>query len=125
MIVSLRTHDYDGRIPRDRWPAAWLPPDRKRAAIDDLARRLAPFRDRWPRCLDALRLVALSTGTPANYDATNGVRADDLLAAIAEAAIEDDLLPALAEQLSDVVTGGSCAQGRCTRLAQILFACID
>lgn len=99
--------------------------DERRAAITALERRLIPFQSRWPRCSDAIRLIVATGNAAANRDTTNDAHAGIVLAAIAiaiESRPDTIDLASLAEQLDDVLAYGSCAQGRCTRLAQILFA---
>ena len=54
-----------------------------------------------------------------NIDHTNNIQADILLYYVAKRA--DECLDDIILQLSDIVSKGPCAQGRCTRLGQLFF----
>jgi len=66
----------------------------------------------------ALNLIIGDCGKEPNYDSSNDLWAEDLLYLINQK-ITDDVVPTLAEQLSDIVTSGKCPPGRTTRIWQV------
>lgn len=56
-----------------------------------------------------------------NYDSSNNVYADDLLAFLCNLNIEEGML-FITEQLADVVCSGQCPIGRCIRIVQLCLA---
>ena len=75
-----------------------------------------------PLAIAGLDLIRANQGGMGNLDTTNGKRAEDLLADLAKHIFEteSDLLALLEEQLEDMYSLGQCAQGRTTRLWQLL-----
>lgn len=70
--------------------------------------------------------IVADISSPANYDARNNLRAEDLLymCSYNEYITNVDFCKSLLEQLSDV-SGGPCPQGRCARILQLIlsFSC--
>ena len=64
-------------------------------------------------------LIDMITQTQANYDNKNEIDATDILATILKKNYIS-LLPIIEEQLVDIYKLGQCAQGRTTRLIQLL-----
>jgi len=75
-----------------------------------------------PLAMAGLDLIRANQGGMGNLDTTNDKRAEDLLADLAKHILESDsdLLELLEEQLEDMYGLGQCAQGRTTRLWQLL-----
>ena len=71
-----------------------------------------------PGAVRALNLIISNCEQEPNYDSSNDLWAEDLLYLI-DQKINDDIIPTLAEQLSDIVTSGKCPPGRTTRLWQV------
>jgi len=70
-----------------------------------------------------IHLIYANAGTMNNTDNTNGKQAEDLLADLAHAILVDnqvDILPLLEEQMADMFHLGQCAQGKTTRLWQLI-----
>lgn len=70
-------------------------------------------------------LTQIKTDLQGNKDSTNGVDAFDILPVLAdfyERSWDDDMRILFFQQLADISQLGSCAQGRCTRLLQLIFA---
>ena len=132
MADKLNTHTYDGKLHAGR--------ERIR---DDLARARAAGRAAKLQAFAALRAALASEpastphtlrffdaicaagDAPANHDASNDLRADDILYLCHELHLanrgSDDpssVLQGLAEQLHDMSTG-QCPPGRTTRLYQV------
>jgi len=76
-----------------------------------------------PDAKAGLNLIRANAGNEHNVDTTNQKRAEDLLADLAKNIIETnntDLQALLEEQLQDMYQLGQCAQGRVTRLWQLI-----
>jgi hypothetical protein len=74
--------------------------------------------------IQAVNIISRSIRQQANFDASNGLFADDVLYIVCkkiEKSRNSDALIYLAEQLSDIITSGQCAQGRSTRIFQVLY----
>ena len=119
----LNTHYYDGKLVENYKMILDTSPEREAKIIsfkqlkDDLiVHSPKQFVSRAVRVVD---LIQSSIGNGPNFDRTNDVYADDILYQICQRRTID-LLPLLAEQLNDILASGSCPQGRCTRLFQIL-----
>lgn len=82
--------------------------------------RLIPLMKN-PIAVQGLHLIVANINTLNNFDTTNQKRAEDLLADVAYAIIENkaELLDLLEEQLADMYQLGQCAQGRVTRMWQL------
>lgn len=92
---------------------SWIP-------VNDTSKNLVARR-----CIEVIQKDMCSSSEherERNYDPSNGLWADDLLASIVMWYTKNkdlDTLPILIEQLSDVLQSGQCPQGRCIRLFQI------
>ena len=72
-----------------------------------------------------IHLIYANAGTMNNLDNTNGKQAEDLLADLAHTILVEnkvDILPLLEEQMADMFHLGQCAQGKTTRLWQLIQA---
>jgi hypothetical protein len=72
-----------------------------------------------------IHLIYANAGTMNNSDNTNGKQAEDLLADLAHTILVEnnvDILPLLEEQMADMFHLGQCAQGKTTRLWQLIQA---
>lgn len=71
----------------------------------------------------AIQAIELIIDSNKNYDEKNDIHADDLLYwilnRIDQSDNKKDLYTVLIEQLSDIITRGSCSQGRTSRLLQV------
>jgi len=113
------THTYDGKIAielRGLEEASTLSVEEKKERckllldfkINEVAQRF-------------MKQMINDIGTPANYDGTNKLCADDLLVLCAKYDKNEDFLQNLEIQLQDMHTG-FCPQGRTHRLYQLLLA---
>lgn len=78
-----------------------------------------------PTAIEAVNQITHGIRQNSNYDKTNGMFADDILYLVCRKIDETkniDALVYLSEQLSDIMTSGQCAQGRTTRIFQVLMA---
>ena len=73
------------------------------------------------RAVIAINRISQSIRKPANLDRTNNMYADDVLYIVCRKLSDPDSLVYIAEQLSDIITFGQCAQGRSTRIFQVLL----
>lgn len=111
-------HAYDYTYREAAYAPAVAAEDRP-AWIERLRERMTR-----PLAIAGLALIQANHGHMGNLDTTNGKRAEDLLADLAKHIIETesaDLLALLEEQLEDMYSLGQCAQGRTTRLWQLLM----
>ena len=129
MPTSCRTHDYDGTL-REKWFAMrpmllekYLP---RCLSFDKTINEMEEWLDRKyfnvkrigraRRALNILRSERRS-----NFDSRNEIDVEELLPLLwSQVKSEDDMHDTLYEQLCDI-PGGSCSQGRSTRLFQFLF----
>ncbi|MDD4930645.1 MAG: hypothetical protein PHG66_00630 [Candidatus Colwellbacteria bacterium] len=78
--------------------------------------------------LQGLILVVENAQKPSNFDSTNNIYSDDILAEICKRMIDmsaekqHDIIVNIAEQLSDMYKLGQCPQGRSTRLYQLYLS---
>jgi hypothetical protein len=124
---SVDTHSYDGLLAKNILPAAFCPSSQEMqtkftqlAVCIRLSVRVAE-RHRLP-ALEAICRIQSAIGGRANVDETDSYRADYLLAKLCDYLNDEDMLPYVAEQLSDIVTSGPCPQGRVKRILQCLLA---
>jgi hypothetical protein len=76
-----------------------------------------------PSAVQGIHLIMANVGTLNNMDTTNQKRAEDLLADLSyyiEKTNNTDVLNLLEEQMADMFNLGQCAQGRVTRLWQLV-----
>lgn len=112
------THCYDGKIVNqlDYSSLSGLTLEEKKAHCESL------LQYQWsPTAGIYLQRVLAAMGTPANYDPTNNLNADDLLCLTVAKCSEQDFRQEMDIQLADMVTG-DCPQGRTHRLYQLLLA---
>ena len=129
MPTSCRTHDYDGTL-REKWFAMrpmllekYLPQclsfDKTINEMEEwLKRKYSNVKriGRARRAIDILRSERTS-----NFDSRNEIDVEELLPLLwNQVKSEDDMHDTFYEQLCDI-PGGSCSQGRSTRLFQFLF----
>lgn len=130
------THSYDGKLEKTKLQ---LIKDISRASVVPLNVKLEAFAQlrehlkrillspQASRCFEVIVHTFSQAGhvkNSPNYDPTNDLFADDLLYLCFEQIVverNEDLARALILQLEDMSTG-LCAQGRTTRLFQILLA---
>jgi len=123
--VLLNTHYYDGRLTQLAKKAhknLHNISDTKHHLFTFLCGLIQGFPSPYEQgALKAIDLIEGNIQKSSNYDHTNGVYADDILVIIIDKLTNSpELLPILTEQLHDIVASGTCAQGRCIRLLQIL-----
>ncbi len=108
-------HEYDYTYRQAYHPVVEV--KEKAVWIDRLRTRMTR-----PLAIAGLDLIRANQGGMGNLDTTNDKRAEDLLADLAKHIVEteSDLLELLEEQLEDMYSLGQCAQGRTTRLWQLL-----
>ena len=73
------------------------------------------------QCLTMFETLIQRMGTPLNHEPTTNIIIDDLIACLWEYRTNDDLLNLLQTQLIDMIHG-SCVQGCCHRLFQLILA---
>ena len=106
----LQTHSYDGKW-QDEMAAIFV----KDGPIEfDIDQVKAEIEEMQPQLASQLALIK-------DYDPSNKVDAQEMLARVWRKAKAEDEYELLFEQIADVA-GGSCAQGQTTRLFQILSA---
>jgi hypothetical protein len=129
MPISCHTHHYDGQL-RDIWR------EKRQLLLDKYLDRCVSFDDTikeievWlehkyvhaKRIRQARRSIdILRTQKNSNFDQRNEIDVEELLPIVwQQVKGQDDVHEIFYEQLCDI-TGGSCAQGRSTRLFQLLF----
>jgi len=125
-IISQQVHDYDGKLVSDivistnasKIDVSNIFPDLKEILKKNESHLL------YKTGMQALELIEKNIGDQANYDSTNNFRAETILYLIYQKLkemneIDSGLIDIIIEGLSDIVTSGSCPQGRSTRLYQI------
>ena len=121
MVDALNTHRYDGHLRMEdllflEEVKEWTPEKKK----DQGLRLLADLKLDPPAHYFLLGIVN-SIGTPANYDPSNSLCADDLVCLCWMHRKNPDFKIVLEFQLMDMATG-FCPQGRTHRLFQTLLA---
>jgi hypothetical protein len=124
------SHAYDGNpeiqnmIKDMGVTKAYIDEPRKQELFGDLKRKIGTCDTNHRMKNGALMCIDTITSNiqkQANYDSTNKVYADDLLAYLCTLKIDEALL-LVAEQLADVLYSGQCPQGRCIRLENLCAA---
>lgn len=128
--TSLNTHDYDGKLKGLSFYnfKTVFSKQEKEAMFDKLIAKLVSIN--CPIGIPGLNAIKSSIQTPANFDASNGWYADDILAdlcVMVDKQFEPDqiktYLTNISEQMFEMMISGPCPQGRCARLLLIyLFA---
>lgn len=130
--VSSDTHHYDGKLKVH--PLIGIITEQQQVTVEEKRRlfirliedvRLNPIINTKYRstAIQAISKINQDIHKPPNHDKTNDIYADDILYLICKRIDETkdlDILVYLAEQLSDIITSGSCPQGRSTRVFQVL-----
>jgi len=129
MPTSCNTHDYDGEL-REKWfemrpmlIEKYLP---NCLSFDDTIKQIEEWLDRKyynvkriGRARRSIRI--LTTQRKSNFDYRNDIDVHELLPILWDKVKnQEDIHDTFYEQLCDI-TGGSCSQGRSTRLFQFLF----
>lgn len=129
MPTSCRTHDYDGKL-REQWfrmrpmlLEKYLPDC---PSFDETVNQIEGWIEtkygNVPRIGRARRAIRiLRTQRRSNFDSRNDIDVEELLPILwNQVKDKNDLHGIFYEQVCDI-TGGSCSQGRSTRLFQFLF----
>ena len=114
------THIYDGQIDRQLLPMLEVVKD---LPIEEKKNRGLQIMEHVNNEIAQRFLMGIidSMETPANYDPTNNLNADDLICLCWELRQNESFIENLIIQLIDMGTG-FCPQGRTHRLFQILLA---
>lgn len=133
--AKLNTHYYDGKLVDHELVQAVH--DQQKVAdaeltahkhllftnlIEDIKLNPAVLDKYRPTAIRAVEVIKQNIRQAANYDQTNSMYADDVLYMVCKNTKNADVLVYLSEQLSDILTSGQCAQGRSTRIFQVLSA---
>ena len=121
--LSLQTHDYDGSLHGTYRDAVSRDPTHPTAIpvmSDALARfmRLASSIPTTTVTHDAIRMARRIARGRGNFDVENNLRADDLFCRVLAHDADIDAT-VLMDVVAEIQTGGSCPQGRTTRLLQL------
>ena len=121
------THYYDGKLTEAIIISPNISKLNKINIIQDLKTLLETESNHplYYGAMAALKIIQADINNPENYDATNNLRADNILYLLVkklETNIDKSLKSVILEQLSDIISSGSCPQGRCTRLYQIYIS---
>jgi len=129
MPTSCNTHDYDGKL-REKWfemrsmlIEQYLP---NCLSFDDTIKEIEQWLDKKyfnvKRIGRARRSIKILTSQrKSNFDSRNDIDVEELLPILWDKVKkQEDIHDTFYEQLCDI-TGGSCSQGRSTRLFQFLF----
>jgi hypothetical protein len=125
--TSLNTHDYDGKLLGKYQIKTSLSKEEKEKLFNQLIAKLKE-KQMDQIGIQGLQAISNSIQTAANYDPSNNWYADDILAEIClmlEQFYNQEVINSfhdlLVSQMNEMLTGGSCSQGRCTRLIQVYF----
>ena len=130
LMDKLNTHHYDGALNKV------VSCDATREEKEEMFNRLIQdllvnhliINNQRSTAIRAVSIITSGIQKPENYDSTNGLYADNVLYHICCKLQEKqdlDILKCLSEQLSDIITSGSCPQGRVIRLVQVLDSIND
>lgn len=119
MANLLNTHHYDGKLNLECIPKLTqiqeLTLEQKKekgmALLSLISKESFPFLDK----------IIQDIGSPANFDFSNNLRADDLICLCWDFKENPDFIFLLNEQLMGMATG-FCPQGRTHRLFQLILA---
>lgn len=124
MKLSINTHDYDYKL---RDIAQKIKEDNKNITMTyKEALELTLVMNEQINNNNGIVIKTINMfNDKKNYDPTNCISVEELLPIIVDkinkCTDNKDLKKIYLEQLSDIYTRGSCAQGRCTRLLQLLI----
>jgi len=119
-------HQFDGKLQTLKIKPH-IPESDKRKMFEDLTTKISQNRNiPHPQSVHGLHVVISDMGSPRNYDPTNDMYADDILAEICsllqihfDPDIINNIIETIAIQIVDMLQLGQCAQGRVNRLLQI------
>jgi hypothetical protein len=129
MPTSCNTHDYDGKL-REKWfemrPMLIEKYLSNCLSFDDTIKQIEEWLEkkyfnvkRIGRARRSIRI--LTSQRTSNFDSRNDIDVEELLPILWDRVKnQEDIHDTFYEQLCDI-TGGSCSQGRSTRLFQFLF----
>ena len=121
-MLSTETHDYDGTLG-PIWEAT------KKAAVakgwrsNSLEEALLKAQRIVGARVAPLKTLGLLASDTNNFDDKNGIDAQEVFQWLMGSPALDEAL--LVDVLGEIVTKGSCAQGRTTRLIQLYEAMLD
>ena len=122
MSDPLNTHTYDGNLDCNLIPSLVfvkeLTQEQKQKRGSELVEHATGLD---AKAIHFLREIVNSIGTPANFDNTNSLSADDLICLCWDQRDNPEFMNTLETQLMDMETG-FCPQGRTHRLFQTLLA---
>jgi hypothetical protein len=116
----LNTHTYDYKLQPSMIVIPELPLEAKIVRGRELL-SIMITKNYPPQCVAMFNILIQRMGTPLNYEPTTHIVIDDLIAGLWAYRSNDDLLDLLETQLVDMIQG-SCVQGCCHRLFQLLLA---
>jgi hypothetical protein len=128
MSGKLDVHTYDGQLPRmDIKEFKTFDKKENFAKLHTMIVEHKHLDDSIKRfATQAVQIIMDDIDNSKNYSGSDLQRADDVLSHICIKIFsdtdQDSIVQNLAEQLSDIVTSGSCPQGRVTRLFQLYMA---
>ncbi len=122
--VSLNVHSYDGIIgPMMHAYFESMGPMPDFDECMTWAREQVQTSSLKPRRkAQATKALNLIAGNKGNYDDKNKIDAKTVFSYTVAACQTVDVKDALVEQLAEIISGGSCAQGRTTRLWSIFYS---
>lgn len=111
-------HEYDYSYRSIEYTPKIVDIEEKKRLIEQLLLKI-----KSPIAKQGIHLITSNIGNSINTDTTNLKNAEDILADLSHIILttnNEDLLQLLEEQMIDMVQLGQCAQGRVTRLWQLL-----
>src|ERR1700719_4601872 len=130
-ILSTDTHYYDGKLNNSLEAQTVISTNisklDKTSVFEEIKQYLlenkGPSIPAYPIALASLNMLERDIDQPGNYDSSNNFQADTILYLlfnkIKGSKDPKDLIKIFVEVLAEIVTGGSCPQGRSTRLYQL------
>lgn len=128
MASKLDVHTYDGQLPRmDIKEFKTFDKKENFAKLHKIIIEHKHLDNKIKQfSTKAVQIIMDDIDKNNNYSGSDLQRADDVLSHICMKIFsdtdQDTIVQNLAEQLSDIVTSGSCPQGRVTRLFQLYMA---
>lgn len=111
--LSTATHDYDGTLV--------YTPSSLTLTLEEAIKKAGKaieISKEVKKKGHALKTLVLLSGERGNYDPSSKIKVDDLFREVMANDPDPDLLTDI---LAEITTGGSCPQGRSTRLFQLLL----
>ncbi len=113
--ISLEVHDYDGHLQyiKDKMNKYSL-----ELSIEESIAKLSSMHNdiNYKKSL-----IFLLNNKEKNIDTSDSINTNNLIILIAQK-VKDPIESYILEQISDIITSGSCLQGRSKRLSQIFLA---